>query len=249
MSIRKVPAMNLTQYSALVGSIYEAALNSGSWSVLAPSIAEMFNAGSCKFQFQDTQRTQASVMCATSNYDMRSNTDYESYYFAKDPCVTEARKIGVGTPVLSHEMIAPEIFLNSEVYNDYSRRIGVFHLVGAMLPVGDGAVAGIGIHRPYPAGTFNTQDKQMMGLLVPHLTRALQMHRKLNGLERHGAVGLAALEALAVGVMVVDAAGRLLFSNTVAERLLQKGQGITVSHGHLRAQTLDRNQVLQHAIR
>lgn len=241
--------MELRQFSVLVETIYEAAFNPGNWSGLAPSIAKVFNAGSCKFQFQDMLRTRASVLCATGNYDERSNTDYEKYYFAKDPCVTEARKIGIGTPVLSQDMIAPEVFLNSEVYNDYSRRIGVFHLVGAMLPVGSGAVAGIGIHRPYKAGTFDLQDKQTIALLVPHLTRALRIYRKMHGLELQGGIGLAALEAMAVGVMVVDATGKLLFSNTVAERLLQKGQGITVSHGHLRAQSAERNLVLQHTIR
>lgn len=174
--------MELRDFSVLVERLYDAALNPEGWRGMAADLAHAFNSGSCKFQFQDLQRTHASVLCATSNYDARSNADYESYYFAKDPCVTEARKIGVGTPILSHEMIAPEIFLNSEVYNDYSRRIGVFYLVGAMLPVGNGAVAGIGIHRPYGSDCYDAADREAMGLLVPHLTRALQMYRKLHGL-------------------------------------------------------------------
>ncbi len=241
--------MELRQFSGLVERLYDAALNPEGWGDIAIDLARAFNSGSCKFQFQDLQRTHASVLCATSNYDARSNADYESYYFAKDPCVTAARKIGVGTPILSHELIAPEVFLNSEVYNDYGRRIGAFYLVGAMLPVGNGAMAGIGIHRPYGSESYDPADREAMGLLVPHLTRALQMYRKLHGLERQGAIGLAALEALAVGVMVVDAAGRLLFSNTVAEKLLQQGQGIIASHGHLRAQAPERNMLLQQTIR
>ena len=241
--------MELRQFSVLVERLYDAALNPEGWRGMAVDLARAFNSPSCAIQLRDLGSGQTLILSNTDNYDAKALADYEAHYYATDPYVDSAMKIGTGIPVLGHQLVEDNRLLGSECYVDWAKNVGIFHLAGGMMAIDGGAVAGIGIHRPFGAEGYDVSDREAMGLLLPHLTRALQMYRKLHGLERQGAIGLAALEALAVGVMVVDAAGKLLFSNTVAERLLQKGQGITVSHGHLRAQAADRNPMLQHTIR
>lgn len=241
--------MQLKRFSTLVEALYQSALDPAGWQRIAPLIANLFDSPNCKFQFQDLAGTRASVLAATANYDARSNADYEAHYFATDPCVAGAKRMGVGRTVLTQEIISIPELLETELYNDYSKRIGVYYLVGAMLPVGDNAIGGIGIHRPYGADEFDAQDKTMLGLLVPHLTRALQLHARINGLERDRRIGFEALEAMTVGVMVVTATGYLLFANRVADALLRTGDGITVSHGMLRATHPGPNSALWVAIR
>lgn len=241
--------MDLQQFSALVESLYEAALNPEGWRRVAPDLARAFHSGSCAIQLRNLANGQTVILSNTDNYDAKALADYEAHYYAIDPYVDAALKIDFGVPVVGSHLVDGNKMLNSELYADWGKGIGVFHLTGAMMAVDAGAMAGIGIHRAYGNEDYTEDDRQAVGLLLPHLTRALQMYRRLNGLERQGGIGMAALEALAVGVMVVNAAGKLLFSNTVAERLLQKGQGIAVSHGHLRAQFGDRNLVLQQTIR
>ncbi|WP_341898905.1 hypothetical protein [Ferrovibrio terrae] len=241
--------MELREFSVLVERLYEAALHPEGWQTVATDLARAFESGSCAIQLRDLADGRTLILSNTDNYDAKSLADYEAHYYANDPYVDGALKIGFGIPLLGHKIVDANALLNSELYADWGKGIGVFHLTGAMMAVDSGAIAGIGIHRAYGSTDYTVEDQHAVGLILPHLTRALQMYRKLNGLERQGQIGLAALEALTVGVMVVDAAGRLLFSNTVAERLLQKGQGIAASHGHLRAQLADRNLVLQHTIR
>ena len=240
--------MELRQFSVLVEGLYEAALNPEGWRTMAADLARAFHSGSCAIQLRDLAAGQTVVLTNTANYDTKAIADYEAHFHASDMYVKGAMKIGVGVPLLGSEVVDDNKLLNSEYYADWLKHVGIFHLTGAMMAVDSGAIAGIGIHRAYGSTDYTVEDQHVVGLILPHLTRALQMYRKLSGLECQGQIGLAALEALSVGVMVVDAAGRLLFANTVAERLLQKGQGITVSHGHLRAQVTDRNLVLQHTI-
>ncbi|WP_341914650.1 hypothetical protein [Ferrovibrio terrae] len=233
----------------MVERLYEATLHPDGWQTVATDLARAFDSSSCAIQLRDLANGQTLILSNTDNYDAKALADYEAHYYANDPYVEGALKIGFGVPLLGHQIVDANALLNSELYADWGKGIGVFHLTGAMMSVDSSAIAGIGIHRAYGSTDYTVEDQQAVGLLLPHLTRALQMYRKLNGLERQGQIGLAALEALTVGVMVVDVTGRLLFSNTVAERLLQKGQGIAASHGHLRAQFADRNPVLQQAIR
>lgn len=241
--------MELGQFSVLVERLYEAALHPEGWQTVATDLARAFESGSCAIQLRDLADGRTLILSNTDNYDAKALADYEAHFYANDPYVDGALKIGFGIPLLGHKIVDANTLLNSELYADWGKGIGVFHLTGAMMAVDSSAIAGIGIHRAYGSTDYTVEDQQAVGLLLPHLTRALQMYRKLNGLERQGQIALAALEALTVGVMVVDAAGRLLFSNAIAERMLQKGQGIAVSHGHLRAQFADRNPVLQHTIR
>jgi len=241
--------MELREFSVLVERLYEAALNPEGWQTMATDLARAFDSHSCAIQLRDIAAGQTIILSNTANYSTKALADYETHYHATDMYVDGAMKLGVNVPLIGSQVVDENKLLHSEYYADWLKGIGIFHLAGGMMAIDNDAVAGIGIHRAYGSQGFEIADREAMGLILPHLTRALQMYRKLNGLERQGAVGLAALEAMAVGVLVVDAAGKLLFSNTVAERLLQKGQGITVSHGHLRAQFADRNPVLQHTIR
>lgn len=241
--------MELRQFSVLVERLYEAALSPEGWRTVATDLAGAFHSGSCAIQLRDLTAGQTVILSNTDNYNAKALADYETHYHATDMYVAGAMKLGVGIPLLGQQVVEDNCLLNSEYYVDWLKGVGIFHLTGAMMAVDSNTLAGIGIHRAYGTEGYDADDREAMGLLLPHLTRALQMYRQLNGLERQGQIGLAALEALTVGVMMVDAAGRLLFTNSVAEKLLQKGEGIAVSHGHLRAQAPDRNLGLQHAIR
>jgi DNA-binding CsgD family transcriptional regulator len=241
--------MELREFSVLVERLYEAALNPEGWRSMAVDLARAFDSPSCAIQLRDLAANQTVILSHTGNYDARALAEYEAHYHATDMYVEGAMRVGMGVPLIGTQLVEDNKLLQSEYYADWLKGIGIFHLTGGMMAIDNSSVAGIGIHRAYGRENYDSDDREAMGLILPHLTRALQMYRRLNGLERQGAIGLAALEAMAVGVMVVDAAGKLLFSNTVAERLLQKGQGITVSHGHLRAQFADRNPLLQQTIR
>lgn len=241
--------MELRQFSVLVERLYDAALNPEGWRGMAVDLARAFNSPSCAIQLRDIAANQTIILSNTANYNTKALADYEAHYYATDPYVEGAMKVGMGVPLIGAQLVEDSKLLHSEYYADWLKGVGIFHLTGGMVAVDNSAVAGIGIHRPYGSASYDIADREAMGLLLPHLTRALQMYRKLHGLERQGAIGFAALEALAVGVMVVDDAGKLLFSNSVAEKLLQKGQGITVSHGHLRAQVAERNLLLLNTIR
>ena len=240
--------MELVQFSALVETLYEAAVMPMGWQGASARIAAAFNAGSCALQIRDTAAPQTAITSFTDNYDAKSLNDYETYFHARDPYVQAAMKAGIGTALLSHEVIAKQDFMNTELFNDFGKRIGVCHLVGAMLPLSASIIGGIGIHRAHDRPVFSTEDKRNFGLLMPHLVRALQLHHRLHGLDREKRIGFAALEALGVGVMAANEGARLLFANRIASALLQAGQGITLSHGHLRAQIAAHNAPLQKAI-
>jgi len=72
-----------------------------------------------------------------------------------------------------------------------------------------------------------------MRRLLPHLQRVLQVHSRnesLRGLCRAEEI---ALDSLDTGVVAVDEQGRILWANESADRVLEKGLGVSRRQGRL----------------
>ena len=103
--------------------------------------------------------------------------------------------------------------------------------------------------RPRHAPAFDKQDQIFCQRLVPHLQRAIQMHREFAAL--HGAkdAALAVLDRLPMGVLLLDRGGRALFSNQQARRIFARNDGLIVDRdGLCRAARSDESAILERLI-
>ena len=124
-------------------------------------------------------------------------------------------------------------------------------MLGALLSIGGprGAWGVLGVHRTEQEGLFPAEDKRRCAILLPHLKHALQLRERLSGIDIQQRAIHEALERLAVGVVVVDEGGRLLFANAVAEKFFRVGNGLSVLGGRLRAAQPALDHMLQSALR
>lgn len=83
------------------------------------------------------------------------------------------------------------------------------------------------------AGAFGEEEMRLMGMLAPHVIRAVQVHRRISRvtIEKEWAFGV--LDYLHLGVILTNNVAVPLFVNRAAERMLTQQQGITVYHGKL----------------
>jgi DNA-binding CsgD family transcriptional regulator/PAS domain-containing protein len=227
--------MKLELFSSLVEALYDAALNPADWPRLALTFARAFGSESTAIFQLNVAQGSAALLGITSNFDAKAMSDYEAYYHQKDLWAIEMSKSPTGRARLSHEIVGDSEFLNSEIYNGYAKRIEMFWSVASVMALEKQVMGAIGIHRPRSARPFSTHDKHHLDLLLPHLSRALLLHRKLQGLTHDSRIVLDALEKHSVGMITVDARATLLFANATAERLLGAGLGLTCRQGCLGA--------------
>jgi len=241
--------MDILRLSRLIDSLYQAALQPEDWGGVAARFAETFDSHSCAIQLRDIEAGRTMILSNTANYAARDIENYERHYHATDLYVSGAMRLGVGVPLVGAEVVADRTLLHSEYYVDWLKGVGIFHLAGAMLPVGPGILGGIGIHRPYGARAFEAEHKEMLRLLLPHLIRALQLQQRLGGAERRARAGFQALDHLSIAALLVDGDGRVIHANEMAEALLAAGQGIAIRSGRLHVPAARRHAELQKAIR
>jgi DNA-binding CsgD family transcriptional regulator len=227
--------VELERFSSLIETLYDAALDPTDWPRAAHMFARSFDTESCAIFQLNLAQGSTGILGVTGNFDAKAISDYEAYYHQKDLVAIRMAQSGSGQAMLSTEVVAEAEFKNSEIFVDYSRpmRLGFYWAVGSVIAVEQQVMGAIGIHRPREACAFEAEDKRRLALLLPHLSRAILLQRRLQGLTQDKRIVLDTLEKLSVGMIAVDAQATVLFANPMAERLLRAGLGLTCRRGRL----------------
>lgn len=100
--------------------------------------------------------------------------------------------------------------------------------------------------RSIQGSSYSKEEQELFLLVAQHFARAIQMRLDLNRARTSDWIQTDAMERLSVGGLVIDARGRILFTNDTALRLLQDQHGLIVRNGHLRAlDSLAENELLE----
>jgi len=225
--------MDLGKFSSIIEDIYEAAAETEGWQRLAPTLANLFDADSCILTAWDAPSGQSLIAAGTANFTPHIVADYMNHYRSTDLWLASGLRMPRGVPNVGMELVADNVLLKSEFYNDYLTKLSHFDILGGMMPMGGGREGFAAIHRPRGSARFEEADKRFLAVILPHLTQAMRLYQRLAGTYRSGIIATTALDAMPTSVIAVGADRVLLFANAAAERLLSSCQGLTVHHRHL----------------
>jgi DNA-binding CsgD family transcriptional regulator len=109
----------------------------------------------------------------------------------------------------------------------------------------DWPMAGLGFFRKVGGRRFTEDHMRLGNLLVPHLTRAVELYRRFGG-ARHENLALAeVMNRLPLGVMLIDRDRRRVVGNRSADRLIALNDGFYISDAGLCATNPRDDGVLQ----
>ncbi|HEX5500694.1 MAG TPA: helix-turn-helix transcriptional regulator [Thermomicrobiales bacterium] len=136
--------------------------------------------------------------------------------------------VPIGRPVTITELLPEREWERSAYYNELVRPIGTFY--GMMLRQENGALGfSFALCRARRAGNFGAAEMRLMQGLVPHLARALELHRRLGAAEGRAADLARALDRLDAAVVLTDAVARPVFVNAATARFDRAGLRIAPS--------------------
>jgi DNA-binding CsgD family transcriptional regulator len=225
--------MDTESFSALVDRFYAAALEPDRWPEAAARTAGFFASESTTIQVRQGDFSNIVLRASTPNYDETSHRAYAGYFHKLDPFANGWRAIGNSGIYAGHELVDPEAFRRSEIYNDYCSRLGIFHTLGAGVDLGSGTSLIVGIHRPIERDDFAASDRHLLEVLLPHLSRAAQVHNVLGTADLRRHLGDWMLKTLSVSAIAVDRQCRVVFANDAAQELLQASEGLRIKQGRL----------------
>jgi DNA-binding CsgD family transcriptional regulator len=108
----------------------------------------------------------------------------------------------------------------SEYFNDYEKPQDRIHVLGSTLKRQGSELLYVGLHRGLHSAGYSEHDLALLRVLLPHLSRALQLRGFLAQADEARLLGEGTLEQLRIGVVIVDADARLRYANGAAQTIL-----------------------------
>lgn len=218
----------------LIARIYEASLDSSQWAGVAPAIADAYNSPSTVL-FMNSVQTGPLWLSHTQNLDDAARQSHADYFHKVDVWAHRAALIEKSRIFISPELISDSAFAETEIYRDWARHVGAFRVLGSVFDVGDGAVSIFGIHRSKRDAAFGEDDKKALGLVFPHIKRAVQLRHRLDGQSIGGEASILALDHSGLAVLIVDQQSHILYANPSALAVLRRGDAIRARSNRLSA--------------
>lgn len=212
----------------LVEEVYDAAAGAASWSQICSGASQLVGARTASLMIGDFASGRVEVFLH-GEIPTEAVAAYRDRYRAMDLWTQRAAAAAASTasgPVrasISGRLVPDAEFVRSPFYNEFGRSIGLRHVVGAVVPLGEAGMAPIGFHRPDGADPFELAQARLLDGLLPHLRRAIQLRHRLRAIDAAEAPSLSALDALAAGVLVLDPVLRVHLANAAAEAMARGG--------------------------
>lgn len=207
-------------YDNLVDRLYAGSGDPREWIAALPDLCSYVGGDVGQLVVANRDRLISSerhFYALTPNRDVQNIRRIIEEYGARDP--RRAIILGNVGRILSDDEIEPEGFERTGIVADYLDRLDVRrHLVCSFRLPGD-SIATLSVMRSRRAGSFDGTGRERMARAARHLARSFGIGDLL--VERAACLG--ALDLVAAPLLIVTAAGRLVFGNVTGQALMAAG--------------------------
>ena len=214
----------------LIEPIYAAATDRRLWPQLIKAISDVVGGGGGMLRLIDYSNRRVGFFDAVG-YDPQYVQAYRDYFITIDPLREYFENVPVGSIKSISQLHDASAILNSEFYNDYVYAQGKGLSAGATLARDDNATIQFSIHRDLHSGDFGQKEIQILRLLLPHITRAVQVHRLIGETSALADMACASLDRARVGILHINREGENLLAagniSVAQKRLILSNPGDT----------------------
>jgi len=214
---------------ALISSMYEAALEPQRWSEVLLGLRGLAGSQGAALMFGNPTGGQVGIQLG---HPPEADAAYARYYNAFDPLIS----YGVGRPPgtwCNDWRIVGSRFRHTEYYNDFYRKYGWHACTALILHMEETFWACVSFQRAQGVDAFGDELERDFASLLPHLQLSFRLYRETETLRAASRLSALALETLDVALWAVDSAGKVVFTNQLAEAALAKRDAVASVSGRL----------------
>lgn len=224
--------MTEDEAEALVGQIYDAVLDETLWVPVMNRMADLVGGGATIFIRKDLSTGQGSGMFG--RISETEFTDYFGYFAHRNPLAAAVADMPVGSFLIDWQVLPKAKLVRSEYYNDFLLPRDIHAALGLMAWRNVQDVAIMSLTRSPRLPDYQTEDAERLAPCMPHVRRAVALARRLPSRLLYAPDLDLLIDAWQEGLLL-DQAGRVLYANQAAERLLARQDGLRVARGVLSA--------------
>ncbi len=229
---------------ALIGDIYDAALDASLWpGVIAKAVQFLPGMSGALFS-KDTVNKTGNVYYDDGTIDPHYKQIYFEKYVKLDPANTGHFFAEIETPVSTTDLLPYDEFVETRFYKEWVQPQGMVDFVSAVLDRSATSAALFGIFRHDRHGLIDDESRRRMRLIVPHVRRAVLIGKVIDLKTAEAATLADALDGITAGMILVDSRGQVVHTNGVGQAILVDGDLLYVSGGRLAAPDPKTNDTL-----
>jgi DNA-binding CsgD family transcriptional regulator len=210
--------------SKIVDDLYAGTLDDAAWDRALVSIADVVR-GSAAYLFAFNPITGEVLRDENHRGDQTALAEYRNYWTYEDIRRPAFAKSPVGC-LVTESMLDANTWRRSPILNEFLAPLDSSHILAAWLHKKENKSVALSIQGTRKRGAFGPRDVEIYRWLAPHITRALAIRDRLECLRVRANTLTGILGTVCFGVVVLDALGCILDTNTRAQELFRNGSGI-----------------------
>jgi DNA-binding CsgD family transcriptional regulator/PAS domain-containing protein len=207
-----------------VQQIYDAALEPDDWPRCLDAVRDLVGGTHAVFTTATGDRAD---LATCSHMDARHSGRCDQILHS-DFWSQQMGRFPTGTVLPQSSMIPLPDYERTDFYQSLIRPIGGGLAAVAVPWRGAGGWSAVRVCRPLGDRDFDDAELHTLQTLVPHLAKAGKLNRRLSRVDPRAAGALAAIDALGVGLILLDRRGRPTFRNERAEAVVAARDGLLV---------------------
>jgi DNA-binding CsgD family transcriptional regulator/PAS domain-containing protein len=231
--------------SALIGDIYDAALDSTLWVNVLGKTKDFVGGQAAALAWKDAATKRGDSYYADAG---GISPHYRQLYFDKyiklDPCTTGQFFAQIGEPVGTADLVPYEEFVQSRFYKEWAEPQALVDFALALLDKSASSISFLGLFRHKRHGLLDDETRRRMRLVAPHFRRAILISNVIDHQGAEAAALADTFDGISAGMFLVDAAGRIVHANASGHAMLDKTDVLRASGGSLVSNDPQADQIL-----
>lgn len=224
----------LENVSELVGDIYDASLDPALWQSVLRRISDFVGGPAAALYSKETVRKMGNLF-----YSHGVETDFVQSYFDKyvrfDPFTTSRFFFPVEQVISTQDIMSHDEFFETIFFKEWAKPQGWIDFVSASLEKSHVTYAECGIFRHERNGVTDDEARRKMQLIIAHVRRAVAIGKVVDLQKADAAAFADVLDGIAAGLVLVDAAERIVHCNTPGTLMLEDESVVSGRGGKLSA--------------
>jgi DNA-binding CsgD family transcriptional regulator/PAS domain-containing protein len=231
--------------SALVGDIYDAALDATLWPAVLGKTTAFAGGHAAGLYAKDVTSKTGNIYYDDGVIDRQYVQLYFDKYVRFDPSTTGHFFAEIGKPMATADLMDYDEFLQTRFYKEWAQPQRLVDHLAVVLDKSATSVALFGVFRHERDGVADETMRSRMRLIAPHMRRAVLIGRAIE-LKTTQTDNLArSLDGLATGMFLVEEDGRIVHANAAGIAMLNAADFLRSNGGRLSAADADTDQALR----
>jgi DNA-binding CsgD family transcriptional regulator/PAS domain-containing protein len=224
------------QLLRLVEQLYAAPGTSEGWQPFLEQLCDALNGSAANFISHNLAAANGCVTL-TARTDPAALTAYQQHWIRHDPWARqfEKRARASGVVIVGEQLVTDAELRRTPFYNEFSRQYEIGRCVAGLIEMSPRAYSVISVNGAPRRKPFGDAEASLLRRLMPHVHRALQIHRRLTAADARASALTQLFERTVHAVLLIDRAGDVIQMNPAAEQLLRARDGLLLDRKQLRA--------------